>query len=185
MCEPQKINQKSAEAQTKAEATPQLQKTIKYLEERQTNLSRYSDKLSSALYAIANAIDDLNLSSDLYFIDTEPFCTREKDEFTTEKGYLQIYKGSLITHYVSQNSGYPDYEKTEDWIFNSIPRRERNAIIASGRLPIFLGAVAKQMQQTTEEYRKVAEAAEKMAASITEASEVSQLFSEITNQTQR
>ena len=169
MCEPQKIKQNRAEAQTKAEATPQLQKTIKYLEERQTNLSRYSDKLSSALYAIANAIDDLNLSSDLYFIDTEPFCTREKDEFTTEKGYLQIYKGTLITHYAVLRYGYLDYEKTEDRIFNSIPRSERKQIVASGRLPIFLAAVAEHMRETEEEYRKVAEAAEKMAASITEA----------------
>lgn len=39
MCEPQKTQKTSAEAQTKAKATPQLQKTIKYLEERQTNLS--------------------------------------------------------------------------------------------------------------------------------------------------
>jgi len=177
MCEPQK-KQISSEEQTKAEAqkaeapqtnitstNPSLARTLEYLQDRQNSMARYTDKLSKALYEIVKAVDNLNLSVDLNYIDTEEFCIHRKDEFTIEKGYLQIRNGLLRTHYVTLDEGF-NYEKTESWIFNSISRAERKAIITSGRLPIFLSNVAEEMRKTTEEYKTVANIAEKMAASI-------------------
>lgn len=152
MCEPQK-NQISSEEQKKAEATPttttnitpatnpSLARTLEYLQDRQNSMARYTNKLNKALYEIVKAVDNLNLSVDLNYVDTEEFCSHKKDVFVIEKGYLQIRNGLLRAHYVTRDECF-NYEKTESWIFNSISRAERKAIITSGRLPIFLSNVA-------------------------------------------
>jgi hypothetical protein len=165
----------SAEAQIKTSAQAEadfsgIQQTLKYLSEREENLARYSDKMSKALYKIAEAINNLNISRDLVFVDTEPFIVNKPEnaeDNTVEKGYLYL-NGTLKAKFVKTFGEIEDeYAKTEWWIFQSIPRRERKAIIQSGRLPKFLAYVAEKLAQTEQEYKIVAETAEKMASSVT------------------
>jgi uncharacterized caspase-like protein len=173
MCEKQ--NQKiSAEAQTKTSAQAEadfsgIQQTITYLAEREANLARYSDKMSKALYQIAETVNNLKISRDLEFLDAEPFIINvEEEDNIYEKGYLYI-NGTLKAKFVKTYGTKIEDEnaKTEYWIFQSIPRRERKAIIASGRLPKFLKLVAEKLAETEQEYKEVMDAAEKMAVSLT------------------
>jgi hypothetical protein len=161
----------SAEAQTTTQPPAEadfmgIQQTIKYLAERKENLARYSDKMSRELYKIAEAINNLNISRDLVFVDAIPFIINgpeNAEDNTVEKGYLYL-NGTLKAKFVKTFGEIEDeYAKTEYWMFQSIPRRERKAIIQSGRLPKFLAYVAEKLAQTEQEYKKVADVAEKMA----------------------
>jgi hypothetical protein len=106
----------------------------------------------------------------LEFVDVEPFIingSESAEDNTIEKGYLYL-SGTLKTKFVKTygSEEVDEYAKTEYWMFQSIPRRERKAIIASGRLPKFLKLVAEKLAETEQEYKVVAECAEKMAQAI-------------------
>ncbi len=161
--------QKISEEKQTTSAGAELTQAINYLTERQTNINRYSDKLSEALGKIDKAISDIKISRDFTFIDTEPFYTKttsETDqEFSTiEKGFLTIQDGHLKLKYFKTAGG--GYTQTEQWYVFQIPRLERKAIVQSGRLPKFLAYVAEQLAVAEQEYKQVSEVAEKMALAI-------------------
>lgn len=149
-------------------AGAELKQAIEYLAERATTINRYSDKLSEALGKIDNAIYDIKISRDFTFTDTEPFYTTttpetDREFATTEKGFLTIQDGRLKFKYFKTAGGYT---QTEQWNVFQISRLERKAIIQSGRLPKFLAYVAEQLAIAEQEYKQVAEIAEKMANAI-------------------
>lgn len=162
----QKISGENQALAPSAEAKDLLGK-IKYIQEKNENINRYSDKLSKALYTISQIIAKINISRDFAFLDTEPFCTTEINEFETEKGFLLLKNGNLETEFQTTNVIY-DMPHVERWQFGSIPRKERKAIIQSGRLPKFLAHVAEQLEKADLEYNVVSEIAEKMAKAIQE-----------------
>jgi hypothetical protein len=162
----QKISEEKQNKSTTAGA--ELTQTINYITERQTNINRYSDKLSDALLKIDKAISNIKISRDFEFLDTEPFYTKEykEDELEspTEAGYLLIKDGELKTKYYKYTIYNDGYE--EEWNIQQLPRLERKAIIQSGRLIKFLTTVAEQLAVAEQEYKQVAEIAEKMANAI-------------------
>ena len=161
------LENKKVETQNKVSAEAELNQTIKYISLRNGNINRYTDKLNQEVGAILNAVESLKISRDITYTDIKPFVVNMLDEnyFVTEEGFLHLENGNVRMKFVRSNMD-GEY-KSEYWNYIQLPRRERKAIIASGRLPQFLLAVAAKLADEEKEYEKAAETATKMAAAIT------------------
>lgn len=233
MCETQK-QKISAEAQTKQIAQAEadfsgLQQTIKYLAEREANLSKYSDKLRENLQKIANqfgsekecAVCGYTLSSgwahghykwvkhgtafnsiaemekasgakmaprpqgesrwgipgeniEFYEENAEWHTPQPKNQISirvqdTEAFNLdQPYENpkTLVLDGTLQ-IGFGQGVFMQNQTLEEASRYTLKQLVKSGRLPKFLKLIAEKLTETEQEYKAVAEAAEKMAASLT------------------
>jgi len=167
-----------------------LNKILGYVQEREQTLSKYSDKLRKSLVKIANVFGSpefcqrcnkwaeyhekpgvkdacdkfkpkIQVSVDV--VDDQPFLKEAENETAPEIRYYL----AVIDHYL----GYVDEEGTYSnsrliTTFEHAPREVLKALVKSGRLIPFLQKVAGTLQDKTEEYRDVAEVAEKMAQAV-------------------
>jgi hypothetical protein len=218
-------NVKSAEAQVpKAPSEEDFVGLVKYLEEREKNLSKYSDKLRENLAKIAGIFGDESCCQICGFEEGSTKHVKYRDE----QGYLHDEKTSVvngITVTYAANKDYshafkakiePSFEiedETEfrviqeennfgkttfrlillpDWgrrynyggllvkkvvndyeegaiyqtFADECSRESLKTLVQKGRLPKFLAYAAKKLAEKEQEYQQVAEAAEKMAASL-------------------
>ncbi|MEM2293185.1 MAG: hypothetical protein QXX41_07915 [Nitrososphaerota archaeon] len=160
----------------------ELVELLKYIQEREENLSRYSDKLRRSLVKISNAfgskdfcmicdrlqryhtdVKDHEFKAKVYVsidvLDDEPFYT-EYDEYGTFDYYLAIRGHELIIQ-VKVNR-----EETICKGFGEVSRELLKALVKSKRLIPFLKKVADELERVGKEYKEVSEIAEKMASVI-------------------
>lgn len=164
--------QKSAEAQTpKAPSEEDFVGLAAYIQERNDNINRFSDKLRTNLIEFADKIEN---KTGITITDTEPYLdeTTEGDiahGFTT-KSYLRLEpQGNLITVVInSMEDGDPTTTKEKEWFFRHIPREDLKAIITSGRIPKFLRYAAAVLAEKEAEFEQVADIAEKINQAIKE-----------------
>jgi uncharacterized coiled-coil protein SlyX len=184
-----------AEAQTTNQSTTagaELTQTIVYLAEREANLSKYSDKLRESLGKIANQFGSADecvicgnrksagtaagngenygkhmsgahafkpkIVVSIRVQDTEPFNADETDEAVK----TLVFDGTV-------QIGFGQGGFMQNRTIDEVSRYTLKQLVKSGRLPKFLAYVAEKLQEAENEYKEVAEAAEKMAASLTEA----------------
>jgi len=177
-----------------AEAKPEdLIKTIKYIEEREKNLSRFSDKLRRAWIRISDIFglkkycricwQTANVHPDKHpkvleygvhefqpkievsidIVDEEPFYSDDESSY-----YLAI-----IDHYLKildlPRDVKPATLNTPNeytWPMWNAPRWLLKQLTKSGRLPKFLRHVAKTLEKMEAEYKEVSEIAEKLAKAL-------------------
>jgi hypothetical protein len=171
-----------------------ISKILGYIQQREETLSRYSDKLRQSIVKIADVFGSpeycqrcnkwveyhnkkwkdtpegketcdnfkpkINVSIDV--MDDKHFM--QEDEYSPNtKYYLAIKKHSL--GYVET---YDNDRVTSETLFNfdHASRELLKALVKSGRLIPFLQKVADTLQAKSEEYREVAEVAEKLTKAI-------------------
>jgi hypothetical protein len=169
-----------------------LNKILGYIQEREKTLGRYSDKLRQSVVKIANVfgredlcrcgwwvdrhpthktgtgeivcktpIPKIQVSIDV--IDDQPFMA-EADEYSPNiKYYLAIIKHDLGYVETYDNDKYSPKNLRD---FDQAPRKLLKALVKSGRLIPFLQKVADVLTAKGEEYREVAEVAEKLAKAV-------------------
>jgi hypothetical protein len=161
-----------------------LTEVIKYIAEREENLSNYSDKLRKNLIRISNLfgspkecricsgehiaprdhafVPKIWVSLDI--IDSEPFY-EEEDETGKDSYYLQMYDSNLRIRikrtYSDGEERFWDYR-----YFCDASRLVLKQLVKSGRLPKFLAHVAEVLQQKGEEYGEASDIAQKMADAV-------------------
>jgi len=160
----------------------ELVELLKYIREREENLSRYSDKLRKSLIKISNAFGskdfcaicdrfqryhkdfaDHEFKQKIYvsidILDDEPFFI-EADEYDKIDYYL-AFRGSKLVIQVKVNG-----KETIVKFFENVSRELLKALVKSKRLIAFLQKVADELERIGKEYKEVAEIAEKMASVI-------------------
>ena len=166
-----------AEARQPSAEALEIDRTVEYLRERERQLSRYSNKLRSAVQRIANIFGDdrecqicghrkehpdhqqhefvpkVEISIDVYG-DTFP----DVNDTTSR---LVITKDGLKLEDISD-----ELRKCETWEIWQLPRESLKNIVKGNHI-IRLFEIAKQkLDQTTEEYKQVSEIAEKLAGAL-------------------
>ena len=96
-------------------------------------------------------------------IDSEPFWTDDEESY-----YLGIVDGRLRAIGVSSEVDLEDPAMRWTKWLSCLSREQLKAFVKSGRLVPFLQKVADKLQMKTEEYKEVAEIAEKIAKVIQE-----------------
>jgi hypothetical protein len=170
-----------------------LNQILGYIQEREKTLSRYSDKLRQGVVKISDVFGSkvlcrycgwyvnehpthkttgeivcgtptprIEVSIDI--VDDKHFMEEEQDEYSPNiKYYLALIKhrlGYIVTY---DNDRFTP--KTVAY-FSDAPRKLLKALVKSGRLIPFLQKVADTLQAKSEEYREVAEVAEKLAKAV-------------------
>jgi hypothetical protein len=172
----------------KPEGEPEgLIEIVKYIQEREENLSRYSDKLRQSLVRIAQVFGsarECQICNSVHFWDQEydhEFIPKiavslditdpeafyeEEDEEGKDIYYLQLWDLNLriCMKRVFFATGE---ERYWDWrYFNDASRHLLKELVRSGRLPKFLEYVAQVLQEKGLEYGEAAEVASKMADAV-------------------
>lgn len=163
-----------------------ISKILRYIEKREQNLSRYSDKLRQSIIKIVDVFgperycrscDQPERSHDdpekcafkpkiqvsLEIIDDVPFYT---DELREEDYYL-----ATVDHYlkaVGVAKGGDPTDRAHRWTqwFDDCSREKLKALVKSGRLIPFLQKVVDTLQAKCMEYEEVSEVAEKLAKAV-------------------
>jgi hypothetical protein len=169
-----------------------LNQILGYIEQREETLSRYSDKLRQSLVKIANVfgrkdlcrlcgwwvdrhptrktgeivcekpIPCIEVSIDIK--DDEPFYVQPATDIAPEiKYYLAIRNHNLGWIYITYSGENPKH--VCDFAYDA-SRELLKALVKSGRLIPFLQKVADVLTAEGEEYREVAEVAEKLAKAV-------------------
>jgi len=134
---------------------------VKYINEREKALSRYSNKLRESLKAIDAILQDMHISINLQ--DKQPF---GEDNAQCYPLQLYLYLGErprgegLWIHAEGCDTDY-GYKA-----FGDCSRNTLKQLVRSGRLPKFLVLVAQKMAEAEKEYSVVSAIAERMAKSI-------------------
>ncbi|MCR6692757.1 MAG: hypothetical protein MRT15_10220, partial [archaeon YNP-LCB-003-016] len=139
---------------------PELVRLAKYIEEKERQLSNYSDKLRDSVEAIFYYFSRQSrcpVSIDI--TDTIPFYHNEKYDLDY---YLAFRRHDLVI--VIRPSGQEEWENIEGP--GNISREALKALVKSGRLVEFLKIVSQKLEELNKEYGEVSEAAEKMAKAI-------------------
>ncbi|MEM1589706.1 MAG: hypothetical protein QW175_04760, partial [Candidatus Bathyarchaeia archaeon] len=92
-------------------------------------------------------------------VDEAPFY---KDETEGYELRLMLEDGYLV----AWDSRGGEYNTTHS--ITSLGREKIEALVKSGRIPAFLKLVQQKLDQTTEEYKQVAETAERLMHAITQ-----------------
>ena len=171
-----------------------ISKILDYIQEREESLSRYSDKLRQSLAQISQVFGDANYCQQcgkwrgyhgtkelrqtwgacerfvpqivvsIDIIDDMHFKVEEEDEYSPNtKYYLAIIKHRLGYVETFDNDRFRALDLHD---FSDAPRELLKALVKSGRLIPFLQKVANTLAQKSEEYREVAEVAEKLAKAV-------------------
>lgn len=168
-----KLGKECAEAQTKTHAPEEsdLVGVINYLREREANLSNYSDKLRQNLVTIDDKIVKLKISKKI--VDIERFAV-QSDGDERLICYLVVSPASFNPKFAGlwilatpfdANKNFEDAEMYGKYIaFQNASRETLKTLVQSGRLHKFLKYAAHKLAEAEQEYKAVAEAAEKMAA---------------------
>jgi hypothetical protein len=154
----------SAEAQvSKAPSEEDFVGQIKYLEEREKNLSKYSDKLRENVEKVWTKLDG-TLPAD--------FLMRGKDFFSEEEEYFGEISWHLATLaetekwyagiYVVKNYGTGEVQIS----IKDVSRKVLKALVSSGALIEFAKIAEETLAAAEQEYKQVADVAEKMAKAI-------------------
>ena len=172
-------------------AEADLNQILDYIQEREETLSRYSDKLRQSIVKIANVfgskvlcrycgwyVDEhpthktgtgeifcrtptprIEVSIDI--VDDKHFMEEEQDEYSPNTKYYL----AIIKHKLGYVESYDNDRFTPKTLadFSDAPRELLKALVKSGRLIPFLQKVADTLQGKSEEYKEVAEVAEKLA----------------------
>jgi len=141
----------SEEKQTTTTAGAELTQTIAYIAEREANLAKYSDKLRNAVEKIAVTVS--KGTPGMVIMQETPF-------------YVAADETEYFLHF--DNDGlYVKKVKFGVNTFLPLVNCSRAAVKAMvPTLPKFLAYVAEKLAEAEKEYKQVAEAAEKMAASL-------------------
>jgi len=137
-----------------------MAEAIQYLQERAKNIVKYSDKLSTAITTLDDAIGKGILLTGLEFCDTEPFGTDPGDDFgPSQQLYLsaRIGAGSGGIGVRITTGGYD----TDQWLVATRREVKKQAV---KRIPTFLANYLAFLAEKEAEFKAIAEAAEKMAA---------------------
>jgi hypothetical protein len=173
-------------------AEADLNKILGYIQQREETLSRYSDKLRQSLVKIANMFGKSNycrrcgkwqgyhstthrqtygacenfepaIEVSINVTDDKHFYVEPEDDASPEiKYYLAVLNHEL--GYIDVVGEYNAYGRVTT--FQQAPRELLKALVKSGRLIPFLQKVADTLQAKSEEYREVAQVAEKMAQAV-------------------
>jgi hypothetical protein len=172
-----------------------LNQILGYIQEREQTLSKYSDKLRKSLVKIADVFGNPQycqrcnkwveyhnqkwkdkpegkgvcgnfkpkIDVSINVIDDEPFLVEPENETAPEiKYYLAI-----INHWLGYVDVVGEYSNpSRVTAFDEAPRETLKALVKSGRLIPFLQKVADVLTAKGEEYREVAQVAEKMAQAV-------------------
>jgi hypothetical protein len=175
-------------------AEADLNQILDYIQEREETLSRYSDKLRQSLIKIANIfgrkdlcrycgwyvhehpthktgtgeifcqtpVPKIEVSIDI--VDDKHFHEEVEDEYSPNTKYYL----AIIEHRLGYVETYDNDRFTPKYLldFNGASREQLKALVKSGRLIPFLQKVADTLQGKSEEYREVAEVAEKLAKAV-------------------
>jgi hypothetical protein len=172
----------------KPEGEPEgLIEIIKYIQEREENLNRYSDKLRQSLLRIAQvfgSVRECQICNIVHFWDQEydhefkpkihiSIDINDQEPFLVEEGeedkysyYLQFWDGNLRIR-IKKLIFTTNEERVWDWRYiDDASRYVLKQLVKSGRLPKFLEYVAQVLQEKGLEYGEAAEIASKMADAV-------------------
>jgi hypothetical protein len=171
---------------------PNISEALAYIREREETLSRYSDKLRQSLAQIAQVFGNADycqrcdkwrgyhetekarrtwgacerfvpqIAVSIDIVDDEPFHIQPEDDISPKVKYYLAIRNHKLGY--TENVG--TYKNGEIVDFLRAPRELLKALVKSGRLIPFLQKVADTLQEKCEEYKQVAEVAEKLAKAI-------------------
>jgi hypothetical protein len=147
----------------------ELGRILKYIEKRNTNVKKYSEKLRGALITLNSVLWRMDITQE--FRDDVPF--RVVQDGPDEKRYYLVLRRSYLEIEI-----YRD-DEDEELVTVAVPGNVSDetvvALYRSGRLAEFLRNVAAELEKREKEYHqllKIAEAIEGAVASL--ATEVSE-----------
>jgi len=159
-------------------AEAEITKIISYIEKRESNLSRYSDKLRESVQRIfdvfgnANRCQICNIEKAFHGKDTHQFIPKVHisiDVLDDEPFYWyddKHYGGRVNVFLATKNGGLviaEYYGEEEAYTLPSrVSRKMLKELVKSGRLIQFLRKVAEELEKAEQEYGEVAEVAEKL-----------------------
>jgi len=173
----------TAEAKPTVAEAADLPQVLAYLQERERELSKYSDKLRESVKRVISVFGDSDecqvcgkheevysegdiknheeatghkfvpkVYVSIFVLDNEPFYTVEDFELR-----LALVNGKLV----AWDSRGGEYNAKHH--IGNLAREHVKALVKSGRLIPFLQKVKQELDETTQEYRQVAQVAEKLA----------------------
>jgi len=137
------------------ESGPGMAEVVSYLEERASNISRYSDKLSEALREIDTYFEKVGPKVGIRFIDSEPFYEETNPNEGKISYYLMVAKDWGL--YAKSNCEYIDSK-----LIAHASRAMKKAAVV--RLPEFMKLYAEAARKTESEFEDVSKKATQIAA---------------------